>query len=180
MHLSRVHSQEPKPLSARRCQASGHVPSSWFLPTSTVSSARRLRVYCTPQSVMEFAAFSDWHRQRLNTTRRRCLDAGRLTSSPRDAVHTLRRLPLVDSRTVSRRPLPSCRLLPARYRADAEATTFSGSRVTRGRQGGLGAALRRTRGTRRRTKEPNSMMLRSAEADPHVTEHEDPEPPKRL
>jgi len=47
--LSRVHSREPKPPSVRRCHPSNLVPPSWFLPTSTVSSARRSRVYCTPQ-----------------------------------------------------------------------------------------------------------------------------------
>ena len=34
--------------------------------------------------------------------------------APRDAVHTLRRLPLASSRTASLRPLPSCRYRPAR------------------------------------------------------------------
>jgi len=34
--------------------------------------------------------------------------------SPRDAVHTLRRLPLASSRTTSLWPLPSCRYRPAR------------------------------------------------------------------
>jgi len=33
---------------------------------------------------------------------------------PRDAVHTLRRVPLASSRTASLRPLPSCRYCPAR------------------------------------------------------------------
>jgi hypothetical protein len=57
---------------------------------------------------------------------------------PRDAVHTLRSLPSVDSRTASLRPLPPCRYRPAE----------AGRRSV-------------------------SMMLRSAEADPHVTERED-------
>jgi hypothetical protein len=34
--------------------------------------------------------------------------------SPRDAVHTLRRFPLISSRSASLRPLPSCRYRPAR------------------------------------------------------------------
>jgi hypothetical protein len=34
--------------------------------------------------------------------------------NPRDAVHTLRRVPLISSRTASLRPLPSCRYRPAR------------------------------------------------------------------
>jgi hypothetical protein len=52
----RVHSREPKPPAGSRSprrpdgyQPSGHVPSSWFRTTSTVSSARRSRVCCTPQ-----------------------------------------------------------------------------------------------------------------------------------
>ena len=43
--------------------------------------------------------------------RRRCSSTG---CSPRDAVHTLRRLPLASSRTTSLWPLPSCRYRPAR------------------------------------------------------------------
>jgi hypothetical protein len=41
--------------------------------------------------------------------------------SPRDAVHTLRRVPLASSRTASLRPLPSCRYRPARRGRPAEA-----------------------------------------------------------
>lgn len=37
------------PLRPDGYQPSGPDPSSWFLPTSTVSSARRSRVCCTPQ-----------------------------------------------------------------------------------------------------------------------------------
>jgi hypothetical protein len=61
------------------------------------------------------------------------------SGDPRDAVHTLRSLPSVDSRTASLRPLPPCRYRPAE-------------------------AGRRS----------DSVKLRSAEADPHVTEREVP------
>jgi len=53
-----------------------------------------------------FAAF---HASRYQTDPRAVLDT---VGSPRDAVHTLRRLSLVSSRTASLRPLPSCRCRP--------------------------------------------------------------------
>jgi hypothetical protein len=40
---------------------------------------------------------------------------GKRRDNPRDAVHTLRRFPLISSRTASLRPLPSCRYRPARH-----------------------------------------------------------------
>jgi hypothetical protein len=43
--------------SADRCQTARPVPPSWFHTTSTVCSARKLRVCCTPQPTMGFAAF---------------------------------------------------------------------------------------------------------------------------
>ena len=49
VYLPRVHSQEPRPPSDRRCQTSGRVPPSWFRTTTTVFSTRELRVCCTPQ-----------------------------------------------------------------------------------------------------------------------------------
>jgi hypothetical protein len=49
VYLPRVHSQEPRLPSDRRCQAPIHVPPSWFRTTSMVFSARELRVCCTPQ-----------------------------------------------------------------------------------------------------------------------------------
>ena len=48
-YLQRVHSQEPRLPSGRRCQAPTHVPPSWFRTTTTVSSALKSRVCCTPQ-----------------------------------------------------------------------------------------------------------------------------------
>jgi hypothetical protein len=41
-------------------------------------------------------------------------EVGKRRDNPRDAVHTLRRFPLISSRTASLRPLPSCRYRPAR------------------------------------------------------------------
>jgi hypothetical protein len=38
-YLTRVNSRKPKLPSGRRCQASAHVPPSWFRTTSTVYSA---------------------------------------------------------------------------------------------------------------------------------------------
>jgi hypothetical protein len=126
------------PLRPDGYQPSGQVPSTWFLPTSTVSSARRSRVCCTPQP--------DQGSSRFTLTGACCPrpsedgpEHGTLSGAPRDAVHTLRSLPFADSRTASLRPLPPCRYRPAE-------------------------AGRRS----------DSVMLRSAEADPHVTEHEVP------
>jgi len=45
----RVHSQEPKLPSVRRCHPSNHVPPSWFRTTMTAYSTLRSRVCCTPQ-----------------------------------------------------------------------------------------------------------------------------------
>jgi len=78
------------------------VPSSWFFTTSTASSARRLRVCCTPLPALRFAAFPAVDPRRT----RRAPSVGLVS---RDAVRTLRRVPLVSSRTASLRPLPSYR-----------------------------------------------------------------------
>jgi hypothetical protein len=97
----RVHSRKPRLPSGRRCQPSTLVPPSWFLTTSTVSSTQGLRVCCTPLPALEFDAFP--------------VPASRSPESvlqvlrvPRAAGHTLRRVPLISSRTASLRPLPSC------------------------------------------------------------------------
>jgi len=78
------------------------VPSSWFLTTSTAFSARRLRVCCTPLPALRFAAFPAVDPRRT----RRAPTVGLVS---RDAVRTLRRVPLVNSRTASLRPFPSYR-----------------------------------------------------------------------
>jgi len=79
------------------------VPPSWFLTTSTVFSARRLRVCCASLPAMGFTAFPA---PALPLPRG---GSGSCRGVPRGAVHTLRRVPLVDSRAASLRPLPSCR-----------------------------------------------------------------------
>jgi len=43
-------------------------------------------------------------------------EGGSVGTDPRDASHTLRRVPLASSRTASLRPLPSCRYRPVRRR----------------------------------------------------------------
>jgi hypothetical protein len=113
MPLARQLQEKPEPLH----RSSGYpppdpVPPSWFLPTSTVSSARRSRVCCTPQP--------DKGSSRFTLTGARTSGPsedgpGRDAPSgaPRDAVHTLRSLPSVDSRAASLRPLPPCRYRPA-------------------------------------------------------------------
>jgi len=100
-------------------QTTSHGPPSWFLTTSTVSSARSIRVYCNP-SRTRFATFQvPWSRPfQMHAVRRISLHTSetaglatpfyRSPAHPRNAVHTLRRIPLVSSRTASLRPLPSC------------------------------------------------------------------------
>jgi hypothetical protein len=104
LRLLRVHRSA---LSGRRFQAPTHVPSSWSLTTSTVYSASGSRVCCAPLPTMGFAAFRAWpfhHRLRTNP-----VTPWSDIRSPRDAIHTLRRVPLISSRTAFPRPLPSCR-----------------------------------------------------------------------
>jgi hypothetical protein len=55
--LQRVYSREPRLPSAWRVHPPGPVPPSWFLTTSTVSSALGLRVCCTPLPAVRFDAF---------------------------------------------------------------------------------------------------------------------------
>jgi len=45
------------------------------------------------------------------------------TTTPRNAVHTLRRIPLASSRTVSPRPLPSCRSVRTSCREASKCST---------------------------------------------------------
>jgi len=100
------------------------VPPLWFLTTSTAYSARTTRGSCTP-SHMRFATFPVRATNHLDTRPRRTWmnAAARWPTSPfaadestapeqdlpRNAFHTPRRIPLVDSRTASLQPLPSCR-----------------------------------------------------------------------
>jgi hypothetical protein len=108
VYLPRVHSREPKPPSVRRCHAPALVPPSWFRTTSTGSSTRKLRVCCTPQPAKGSPRFL------LAASPCRSRAARLAGCIPRDAVHTLRRVPLASSRTASLQPLPSCRYRPAR------------------------------------------------------------------
>lgn len=78
------------------------VPPAWFLTTSTAFSARRLRVCCASLPAMGFTAFPV---PRARSPKGVRVGVGR---SPQ-WVHTLRRVPLVNSRAASLRPLPSCR-----------------------------------------------------------------------
>jgi hypothetical protein len=79
------------------------VPPSWFLTTSTAFSAQGLRVCCTPLPALGFIAFPVTCPRRFRRSR------GRENTIPAMWAHTLRRVPLADSRTASLRPLPSCR-----------------------------------------------------------------------
>jgi hypothetical protein len=81
-----------------------YVPSPWFLTTSTAYSAHRPQVCCTlkPNGVRCVSRLGS-HLQPAEAG-----DRGELSSFPDSAVHTLRRIPLADSRTASLRSLPSC------------------------------------------------------------------------
>jgi hypothetical protein len=73
-------------------------------PPRRFAPRERLRVCCTPLPALGFVAF----RGRPSGRCSRGSPAGG-GSVPRDAVRTLRRVPLVNSRAASLRPLPSCR-----------------------------------------------------------------------
>jgi hypothetical protein len=97
-----------RPLPEAEASFGGTVPPvsrvspSWFLTTSAACSARGLRVCCTPLPALGFGAFPA-------SASRTPEGARQVHRVPRVAVHTLRRVPLVSSRTASLRPLPSCR-----------------------------------------------------------------------
>jgi hypothetical protein len=78
------------------------VPSSWSLTTSTACSTRGLRVCCTPLTTLGFDAFPAQTPGGHPRVHRRVLRLSRA------ANRTLRRVPLISSRTASLRPLPSC------------------------------------------------------------------------
>ena len=73
-----------------------------FTPPRRFTPHNGARVYCTPQPAGGSPRFWSCRLQR----RPRATEVG--GDLPRDAVHTLRRVPLVSSRTASLRPLPSC------------------------------------------------------------------------
>jgi hypothetical protein len=77
----------------------------WFLSTSTVYSVQMLRVYCAPKPTgIHCISRCPPHPPPAETDRQ-----WKQNTTPRNAVHTLRRIPLASSRTASPRPLPSCR-----------------------------------------------------------------------
>jgi hypothetical protein len=110
-YLQRVHSQEPKLPSGRRRQAPTHVPPSWFRTTTTVSSALKSRVCCTPQPAkgsLRFArAASPLHPKAARLVGVRSPQRGSHPSkiSPRQQPYRI-------TAAVAFLPLPSC---PARF-----------------------------------------------------------------
>lgn len=99
------HSAQPPPgdqVSLRR----------WFLTTSTVYSAQRPRVCCIPKPtgvhcVSPCTVHFFPHVLKTRSCRRTSRQPMALNTTPRNAVHTLQRIPLASSRTASPRPLPS-------------------------------------------------------------------------
>jgi hypothetical protein len=84
-----------------------HGPPSWFRTTSTVYSAQRLAGLLRPATGSGVRYVSMVGKPVDNRSYLQDCQP-----SPRNAVHTLRRIPLVCSRTASLQPLPSCCYLP--------------------------------------------------------------------
>jgi len=93
------------------------VPSSWFLTTAMVSSARRSRACCIPLPIVRFAAFPDSE-----------IPLPGVRGISRDVFHTPRRIPPYRSRSTSLWPLPPCRCLPAASAAPPGSVAGSGFR----------------------------------------------------
>lgn len=107
--------------------APGPVPSSWFLTTWTVSSTRMVRVCCAPLP-------TEVRRVSRAVGSIRVEPDGTARAIPATLFHTLRRTPLASSRTVSPRPLPSCRYRSFRHlrelpRAGAGSCTGAGRTI---------------------------------------------------
>jgi hypothetical protein len=85
-------------LRPEHSHVSGPVPPPRFLTVLAACSARASRVCCNPLPVRGSPCF-----------RPRRAPLGTLLARPHGAARTLRRMPLVDSRTASPQPLPSCR-----------------------------------------------------------------------
>jgi hypothetical protein len=88
------------------------VPPSWIFATSTVCSVRGFGHFAarSGQGSLRFTvhplqSLASWSEDPAPSEK-----TG--VPAPRNAVHTLRSIPLVDSRAASLRPLPSCRCLP--------------------------------------------------------------------
>jgi len=96
--------------SVERCHPPDRVPSLRFLTALTASSTWMSRACCIPLPAMRFVAFpprAASHPPGGGPERPRVFPATRFT---------LRRIPLVSSRTASPRPVPSCRYLSRRRR----------------------------------------------------------------
>jgi hypothetical protein len=114
-YLPRVHSQEPRLPSDRRCQTPVHVPPSWFRTTSTACSALELRVCCTPQPAKGSPRFVLAASPcRPKTTRFDGLLSPRRGSHP--SKSSPRQQPYRITAAVAFLPLPSC---PARVPTEA-------------------------------------------------------------
>lgn len=114
-------------VSVGPCQQADPVPSSWFLTTWTVSSTRMVRVCCAPLP-------TEVRRVSRVVGSIRVEPDGTARAIPATRVHTPRRTPLASSRTVSPRPLPSCRYRSFRHlrelpRAGAGSCTAAGRTV---------------------------------------------------
>jgi len=183
------------PFGDERATVRRSVPSSWFCTTSTVFPALGLAGLLHPATGSGVRCVSAAPRPRGCRSDRVAVDG-----LPRNAFHTLRRIPPVSSRTASLRPLPSCCYLPIHTAFHTEVLVAAGrgtllnKNVLRRYRGisacrPCGASSWRTRPVSR--VEPSSeevgsrearsklrvrrgipfrqVMLRSAEADPHVT-----------
>jgi hypothetical protein len=100
-----VHSRKLALPSVRRCDPSNPVPPSGFLTPSAVCSASALRVCCAPLPAMGSVAFPG-ARPTLS------VEVGTDLPFPAPRM-TLRRVPLVSSRSAFLRSLPPCRFRPS-------------------------------------------------------------------
>jgi hypothetical protein len=102
----------PPPFGVPAPPAAHRVPPAWILTTSAACSARglgHLAARCGQGSLR----FATPPALRLLRDPKVALQYARVhVPFPANAVHTLRSIPLADSRTASLRPLPSCRCRP--------------------------------------------------------------------
>jgi len=120
MHPTHVHSREQALIGPAVLPAK-HVPPPWFLTTMTAYSVRQGAGLLHPATGQGFAAFRLRHAPAPFLPKE--FKSGTLDGAPRNAVHTLRRVPLADSRTASLRPLPSCRFFATLLPEFAEANS---------------------------------------------------------
>jgi hypothetical protein len=152
-----VHSREQAPFDAPPPSVA-FVPPSWFLTTSTVYSALRLAGLLRPAAGQGFAAFQ----ARRSRSRPKTI-ADLRAPSPRRGLYPSKSFPRRQPEPHHCGPLPSCCYL----RCPAVHRSRSCSDLAGPGEPGAAGPPKRLAGTGRRL---DTVKLRSAEADPHVTD----------